>query len=193
MAYDLKPFVLNTNDLVYLLNQINFKPLFDASGNAVVAWDGMTEVRDAHNNVIDLFGLSQQQAWDAYGQGFPSVAAPIGIRDITGFHNNLFGTQAQWGNVDAPFVRSVPADYTNYITNNGAGGASNYGAGGTVVDLMPRIISRTVTTGGVNLLADGNGHYVEWRAARYGSTDTAYTALINASGVNIANSSGHAR
>ena len=35
MAYDLKPFYINANDIAYLLAQINFKPLFDVDGNAV--------------------------------------------------------------------------------------------------------------------------------------------------------------
>ena len=43
----------------------------------------------------------------------------------------------------------------------------------------------------MNLLKDGSNHYVEWRAAKYGTdgtdgTDPAYGALINASGVDIA-------
>jgi Ca2+-binding RTX toxin-like protein len=192
MAYQLKPFVINLNDLSYLLQQVNFKPMFDAQGNAVVNWDGVSAVFDTHNQPFNLTGLSQQQAWDAYGHGFPSVAAPIGIRDVTGFHNNLFGTQAQWGAVEAPFVRSVPADYSNYITSPGANytPGSGTGSGFNVTDLMPRIISRTITTAGVNLLADVNGHYVEWRAAKYGTdgtdgTDPAYGALINASGVDV--------
>jgi Ca2+-binding RTX toxin-like protein len=129
----------------------------------------------------------------AYGVGFPSVTAPIGIRDVSGFHNNLFGTQAQWGMVDVPFERSVPADYGNYVTTPGANytpGSGTGVSGSDVLDYMPRIISRTITTGGVNLLTDANGHFVEWRAAKYGTngtdgTDPAYGALINASGVDV--------
>ena len=177
MAYDLKPFVINTNDLVYLLNQVNFQPLFDASGNAIVAWDGQSIVRDAQNNVVDPTGMTQADAWAAYGHGFPTVSAPIGIRDVTGFHNNLFGTQAMWGAVEATFVRLAPADYGSYITSP----LADYTPGNSVTDLMPRIISRTITTGGVNLLLDGSNHYVTWDAARYGS-DTAYAALINSAG-----------
>lgn len=171
MAYELKPFYLNANDISYLLAQINFHPMFDAAGNAVVAWDGTSPVLDAQGNAYDLTGLSQQQAWDAYGHGFPSVSAPIGIRDVTGFHNNLYGTQAQWGTVGEAFVRLVPADYGNYITTPGANYA-DHSAGNEVIDMMPRIISRTITTGGVNLLKDVNGHFVTFDLALYNSSST---------------------
>ena len=203
------------------------------------------------------------------GHGFPQVSAPIGIRDVTGLHNNLFGTQADWGAVDVPFRREVAADFSNYagisstptasvtIDNTGvvtvtvgstnstfdlsadvtaAAGTNiidtvsinhatgvvtinfvqpalpdpqipaatldlldlnlayqtaldgqvtlqggvlylhdnvghaiaaqtqvlDYAQAGSIFDYMPRIISRTITTAGVNLLQDGNGHYVEW-------------------------------
>ncbi len=36
----LKPFVLNLDDLNFLLKHVTFRPLFDASGNALIAWDG---------------------------------------------------------------------------------------------------------------------------------------------------------
>jgi Ca2+-binding RTX toxin-like protein len=192
MAYQLKPFVINLNDLSYLLQQINFKPMFDAQGNAVVNWDGVSAVFDANNNPYNLAGLTQEQAWTAYGHGFPSVAAPIGIRDVTGFHNNLFGTQAQWGNVDVPFVRSAPADYGNYITSPGANYTPGLGtgtSGSNVIDGAPRMISRTITTGGVNLLVDGAGHFVEWRAALYADPSAAglaYKALVDGAGVDTA-------
>ncbi len=132
------------------------------------------------------------------GSGFPSVSSSIGIRDVSGLHNNLFGTQADWGSVDVPFRRDIAANFDNYLTTAGA----NYGTTvdefgvvtqSSVIDLMPRIISRTITTAGVNLLRDGpgnTGHFVVWDPAKYGTngsdgTDPAYGALINASGVDI--------
>ncbi len=283
MAYDLKPFVINLNDLTYLLAQVNFVPLFDGQGNALVNWDGTSDAFNSKGIAIDLTGLSQQDAWDQYGHGFPQVSAPIGIRDVTGLHNNLFGTQADWGAVDVPFRRDIAADFNNYAAaaasatvtihdggivsvkvgstitdidltadvstaagantvtslsiNNATGmisvnlsnattvaidisanaaykaalggqittqdgalyshdasgtisapgyGLLDYSLAGSIIDYMPRIISRTITTAGVNLLADSNGHYVEWDAARY-TSDSAYAALIEASGVTIAN------
>lgn len=170
--YQPKPFVINLNDLVYLLAQVNFQPMFDAQGNGVVNWNGTSTVFDAKGVAYNIAGLTQQQAWDAYGHGFPQVSAPIGIRDVSGLHNNLFGTQADWGAVDVPFRRDIPADFSNYVTSPGA----NYGTtvSGTVVtqssviDMMPRIISQTIATGGVNLLKDGIGHFVEWDSSKYG-------------------------
>ena len=201
MAYDLKPFVINTNDLVYLLNQINFVPLFDSNirGNALIAFDGSVNAYSSKGILLwdssseavtaDALALGYTTLADL-GKGFPSVSAPIGIRDVTGFYNNLYGTQADWGNVDAPFVRLAPADFNNYVSQAVGGTAGvnavSYAPGVSVIDLMPRIISRTITTGGVNLLVDGTNHYVVWDSVRYGS-DTAYAALINNAGVDTAN------
>jgi hypothetical protein len=42
----LKPFVLNLTDLNFILDQLNFLPLFDASGNAIIGWDGTGAVYD---------------------------------------------------------------------------------------------------------------------------------------------------
>ncbi len=189
-TYQPKPFVINLNDLVYLLAQLNFQPMFDANGNAVVNWDGTSVVFDGKGTAYDLTGLTQQQAWDTYGRGFPQVSSSIGIRDVSGLHNNLFGTQADWGAVDVPFRRDIPADFDNYITTPGANYGTTVDGNGvvtqsSVIDYMPRIISNTITTGGVNLLKDGSGHYVEWDSARYGS-DGAYAAIIDASGVDTA-------
>ncbi|MGL4395241.1 MAG: peroxidase family protein, partial [Hyphomicrobium sp.] len=187
--YQLKPFVINVNDLVYLLAQVNFHPMFDALGNGVVDWDGVTQVFDGRGVAYDITGMTQQQAWDAYGHGFPQVSSPIGIRDVTGLHNNLFGSQADWGAVDVPFRRDIPADFSNYVTSPGANYATSVDGNGvvtqsSVIDYMPRIISSTITTAGVNLLKDSGGHFVEWNAARYAS-DNAYQMLVNTSGVDI--------
>ncbi len=194
MAYDLKPFVINLNDLTYLLAQINFVPLFDgpANSNGIVNFDPLTmDAWDAKGNQIwessTQSGSYKGTALDAnnvalLGHGFPQVSSPIGIRDVTGLHNNLFGTQADWGNVDVPFRRDIAADFTNYVTTPGA----DYTPGNSVIDYMPRIISKTITTGGVHLLTDAGGHYVNWDAARYIS-DGPYATLVNSSGVTIAN------
>ena len=36
----LKPFVINQTDIQFILDQLNFLPLFDESGNAIINWDG---------------------------------------------------------------------------------------------------------------------------------------------------------
>ncbi len=199
--YQPKPFVINLNDLVYLLAQVNFVPLFDgpANSNGIVNFAPATmDAWDAKGNLIwdhvSQTGTYKDVALTPanvalLGQGFPSVSAPIGIRDVSGLHNNLFGTQADWGAVDVPFRRDVPADFSNYVTSPGV----DYSLGTSVTDYMPRIISRTITTAGVNLLTDGpdgTGHYVVWDPAKYGTngtdgTDLAYGTLINGSGVDV--------
>ena len=290
-TYNLKPFYLNSNDIAYLLQQVNFVPLFDGAGtdaNGIVNFNPAS--MDAYNSQGVLLwdhaaGQLTQAALDLgfatagdLGTGFPHVSSPIGIRDVTGLHNNLYGTRADWGAVDVPFRRDVAADFNNYATTGGTakvaidpdtglltisaadgstiavfdvtayapgvnfsdgfvritldtGDASNaaddkvtfvsangtttvvslvssgftgyadaiathivmpnydtvIGANGTifqssVIDYMPRIISRTITTAGVNLLRDGatndSGNFVVWDPARYG-TDAVYTELLN--------------
>ncbi len=195
----LKPFAINLNDLLYLLEQVNFVPLFDANGNGIVNFDPLTmNAYDAKGNPVWDFTtqLGSYQGTPLtignvalLGTGFPQVSAPIGVRDVSGLHNNLFGDQAFWGAFDVPFRRDIPADFNNYVTTPGANYTPGQGtgtSGSDVLDLMPRIISRTITTAGVNLLRDGaSGPFVEWDSARYGS-DTAYAALIDNSGVDTA-------
>lgn len=189
----LKPFVINLNDLKFLLEQVGFVPLFDAAsnGNGLVAFTGATDAWNAKG--VKLWDATTQTltveaealgfaSLADLGTGFPHVSSPIGVRDVSGLHNNLFGTQSDWGAVDVPFRRDVAADFTNYVATPGA----DYTPGANVIDMMPRIISRTITTAGVNLLRDGTGAFVEWDAALYGS-DAAYAAVIDASGVTTAN------
>ena len=117
--------------VAYLLEQVNFVPLFVAatSGNGIVAFDGSI---DAYNSfgvklwdsatqqlTPDALGLGFQTVADL-GTGFPHVSSSIGVRDPSGHYNNLFGSQADWGAVDVPFVRQVAADYTNYVSTTGA-------------------------------------------------------------------------
>ncbi len=196
----LKPFYINLNDLVYLLQQVNFVPLFDgpANSNGLVAFDGSVDAYSATGVLLwdasanagagaltaEALALGYQTLADL-GAGFPHVSAPVGIRDVSGLHNNLFGTQADWGAVDVPFRRDIAADFTNYVTTPGA----DYTPGNDVIDLMPRMISRMITTAGVNLLQDASGAFVEWDPALYASGSAAglaYKALIDGAGVNIA-------
>ncbi len=195
----LKPFVINLNDLLYLLEQVSFVPLFDgpANSNGIVDFDPLTmDAWDAKGNPVWNAG-SQSGSYQGVlldsgnvgllGSGFPHVSSPIGVRDVSGLHNNLFGSQADWGAVDVPFRRDIAADFTNYVTSPGA----DYTPGNNVIDLMPRIITRTITTAGVNLLRDngGTGAFVEWDAALYAAASpegVAYKALIDGAGVDTA-------
>ncbi|MNG23927.1 hypothetical protein D3C84_1085890 [compost metagenome] len=47
-SYILKPFRFNLSDLKFMRDQINFRPLYDADGNAIIAWDGTGTVYDAN-------------------------------------------------------------------------------------------------------------------------------------------------
>ncbi len=74
----LKPFVFNASDLQFILNQINFRPLFDAKGNALINWNGVaptaevtpgnfvTGLFDGHGNLI----WNGVDAQDALGSTF---------------------------------------------------------------------------------------------------------------------------
>ena len=136
-AYVLKPFVINFNDLIYLLKQVNFSPMFNAAGDAIIDWDGVTTVYDGKGQAYDMTGLTTPAlAWAKWGHGFPSVSAAVGIRDVSGLHNNLIGTQQFWGNVDVPFLRTAVADYAHYLGAqvNGSYAQSN---GGFATDFDP--------------------------------------------------------
>jgi hypothetical protein len=180
----LNAFVINLNDITYLLAKVKFVLIFTpTNGNGIVSFDPMT---------MDAWDANGNKAWDhtsqtgsyagvdlssanvsLLGSGFPQVSAPIGIRDVTGYHNNLFGTQADWGTVDVPFVRQIAADYANYVTTPSA----DYTPGHSVIDYMPLISPHD---GRRNLL-QMNGHFVEWNAASMGPTQPRRSSILPAS------------
>ncbi|MEQ1639843.1 MAG: peroxidase family protein, partial [Novosphingobium sp.] len=110
----LKPFVLNASDLAFILKQINFRPLFDAAGNAIVNWTGVGAIYDGHGNQIwdgTTGGLTAQQALDAYGPSYASTTSSQGLRDVSGLNNNLHLINAGYGASDQDFLRTVAAEY----------------------------------------------------------------------------------
>ena len=112
----LKPFVLNLADLDFLLDQVTFLPLFDQGGNAIVAWDGTGAIYDGRHNLIwNGIGLTSEVAIQTYGQSFASTTDLSGIRDVSGLNNNLLLVNAGWGSVDQPFVRTVEANFADYV------------------------------------------------------------------------------
>ena len=183
----LKPFIFNANDLSFLLNNINFRPLFTSTGTAIINWNGVGPVYDGHGAQIwDGTVLTAAQALAQYGSSYTAVTSSIGLRDVTGLNNNLNLVNAQYGTVDQEFLRTVEADYTIdghghvYQGNetgaywaNGTFATQFGGAGGftqpvgtstdytvtvdgngvatmnDIVDYTPRMISLTITTGGV--------------------------------------------
>ncbi|MEQ1538552.1 MAG: peroxidase family protein [Sphingorhabdus sp.] len=134
----LKPFVFNATDLEFILRQINFRPLFDADGNAIINWDGTGAIFDGHANPIwdgysDLLDADGNVLWDnvdgdnvlttdeinaaavvalnLYGPSFPSTTSSYGLRDVAGLNNNLNLVNSTYGTVDQPFLRTVAAQY----------------------------------------------------------------------------------
>ncbi len=92
------------------------------------------------------------------------MSSSIGIRDVSGLHNNLFGTQADWGAVDVPFRRDIAADFTNYVTSPGA----DYTPGTSVIDYHAAHHQPHDHDGWRQPAARmASGHYVNWDSARY--------------------------
>ena len=217
--YNLKPFRFNLSDLTFIRDQINFRPLFDAAGNPVIAWDGTGAVYNSNNM------LTRSVLWDgiyatgatgihnaaeaiaAFGTSYDTITAAQGLREVTGNNNNLHLTNHYWGAVDQPFMQSVPPDFTQYIKPVAPGADAFYGnkvfgstttglldytksgdvigtpaieghAGTSIVDYTPRMISRTITTGGATPLQDPTGQVVHFYQAQYDS-DPIYAALVD--------------
>jgi len=118
--YILKPFRFNLTDLNFLRDQIDFRPLFDAAGNAIIAWDGTGAIYDAKHNQYatinpDGTPMSPAEAIAAYGQSYASVTASQGLRDPSGLNNNLYLVNATWGAVDQPFLQRTQVVYDQYV------------------------------------------------------------------------------
>ncbi|MEN9410838.1 MAG: hypothetical protein RL216_2812, partial [Pseudomonadota bacterium] len=198
----LKPFVLNQTDLEFILAQLDFVPLFDANGDAVINWNGTGAVYDTAGQVIwDPAGrttysfngvtLTSANVVDVLGHSFPTSTTLMGLREQTGVHNNLnAGEPTQtWGVSGATFIRLVPANFWDYVST------VDYTPNANVTDATPRMISRTITTGGMVLLEDAGGQIVYWSSDRY-AAEPAYKAMIdawNADPANVANAIDTAR
>ena len=129
----LKPFVFNLDDLEFLLRQVNFRPLFDAAGNAIINWDGVGSVYDGYGVLIGTGGaiagdVDSLAAIETYGRSYASTTDFSGIRDVSGFNNNLLRVHAYWGAVEQPFLRTVAANYANFTSAIDPSVALSYGA-----------------------------------------------------------------
>lgn len=178
-SYILKPFRFNLSDLNFMRDQINFRPLYDADGNAIIAWDGTGTVYDA-NHVAYADQGSAAANIAAYGQSYASVTASQGLRDPSGLNNNLYLVNATWGAADQPFLQRTQVVYDQYVKPLDASdpnafyalkfasspnpAAADYTKRGddlstpnvneaspvqNVVDYTPRMISQLVVTAGV--------------------------------------------
>ncbi len=71
--------------------------------------------------------MTAEAAIAAFGQSYASTTDFSGIRDVSGLNNNLLKVNAEWGAVDQPFVRTVPANYANYTQAVAPGVTGSYG------------------------------------------------------------------
>ena len=184
--FQLKPFTFNIADLNFMRDQVNFSPLFDVAGNAIIAWNGVGAVyNDKHVLYADMGSAAANIT--AYGTSYDSATAAQGLRDVTGLNNNLFLANATWGSVDQPFMQRVQANFEGYVKAHVAGDAGSFyanksftlsvsqqailatqlvngpdylktatHAGHSVVDYTPRMISQLITTGGATPLQASN-------------------------------------
>ncbi|RYF03050.1 MAG: heme peroxidase, partial [Oxalobacteraceae bacterium] len=126
----LKPFVLDGTDLTFLLDQVTFRPLFDAGGNALINWNGVGAIYDSHHQLIwNGQGLSAADAVTQFGTSYYSSVDLAGLRDPSGNNNNLLLANATWGAVDQPFGRIAQANYHDYVTINRGGDTEAFAAG----------------------------------------------------------------
>ncbi len=114
----LKPFVIDATDIQFILDQLNFIPLFDSLGNAIINWDGTGTVHDNKGRAYTGGTLPTDAASIAAiaiaGTSYQSTTDLAGLRDVSGMNNNLSLVNANYGAVDQIFTRSAAADYANY-------------------------------------------------------------------------------
>jgi len=156
----LKPFVINQTDLDFILSQLNFLPLFDSAGNAIILWDGTGSVYDSKGRLIGTGGAvagdaASLAALAQYGGSYQSVTDLAGLRDVTGLNNNLSLVNAEWGSVDQIFTRSAAADYAGYSPIMQAVAEQAYAAAKTYY----KSYSDGTTSGGFNLNGTLNTDY----------------------------------
>jgi Ca2+-binding RTX toxin-like protein len=132
----LKPFMINQTDIQFILDQINFVPLFNAEGDIIVAWNGTGSVYDINGALIGTGGQiagdpASLAAIEAYGASYQNVTDLAGTRDVSGFWNNLSPQLSHYGDTGQIFPRLVLADYLNYLQQ--ATGAPTTGPVVTIV------------------------------------------------------------
>ncbi|NOU24393.1 MAG: heme peroxidase, partial [Methylotenera sp.] len=123
--YTLKPYSFNFRDMEFLTKQINFRPLFDVNGNALIAWNGTGAINDVNGNQIwngvyevDLNAPGIHNAAEAiaaYGQSYASYTASQGLRNVSGEFNNLYLENALWGANDTPFLQRTQVIFDQYV------------------------------------------------------------------------------
>ncbi|MFG1298724.1 peroxidase family protein [Xanthobacter sp. V3C-3] len=137
------------NDLEFILQQIKI-----AEANA--AGIPLTEIRlDANGNVIADPAWYTSPAFDpAAPRAIPDPHTPYGLRTVDGSYNNIVEGREHWGAADQPMPRMLTPDFRDdadgdsFDANGPAPGGvvtnTDYGAGGNVADVDPRLISNLV-------------------------------------------------
>jgi hypothetical protein len=132
-SFQLKAFRINLTDLNFIRDQVNFKPLFDSIGNALINWDGTTDAYDGagvmlYEAIPNLLPTSPEalQAVIDWGTSYSSVTASEGVRDVTGLHNNLLAINQYWGAADQAFMQTVAPDFGNYIKPMASGSLGSF-------------------------------------------------------------------
>ncbi len=119
ISKSLKPFVINNTDIQFLIDQVNFRPLFDATGNVIVAWDGTGPVFDFFGNrYADQGSAAANLA--KWGQSYQNFTDLSGTRDVSGFWNNLTPELRHYGDTGFAFPRMIDASYSNYLKQSTA-------------------------------------------------------------------------
>ncbi|BAN49815.1 peroxidase family protein [Metapseudomonas resinovorans] len=174
--YSLKSFTLNQKDISFLLQQVAFPTLrvvgYDTDGTALfgyIAADGTTHVLGADGSFDPLAMPAGESLW------YNGARDPIGLRNVSGYFNNLTHDGHAWGSFGQDFIRLTLPDYSHYVRQNvdnaawlqylashpdaDIANATPYAdPSASVVDYTPRMISQTIASAGVVFARDAQGH-----------------------------------
>lgn len=184
--YALKSFSLNQEDVLFLLQQVEFPTLrvvgYDSNGQALYGYTG----GDGVVHILGVMGSFDPLAVpDGVSVWYNGARDPIGLRNVSGEFNNLTQDGHQWGAFNQTFIRLTHADYSHYVHQNLSNAALNNphfavpngsalqedssslyaNPDASLVDYTPRMISQTVVSGGVTFATDANGHILHTTAA----------------------------
>ena len=126
-----KPFNFNLNDVEFLRDQINFRPLFYMSANGLaplINWNGIGPIYDQLGSFLWdgttlLTGMTYTagtrtidptSAIGIFGASYASVLDIAGLREVSGKFNNLTPGNADWGAIDQKFIRLANSDAAHY-------------------------------------------------------------------------------
>ena len=199
----IRSFTFNATDIQFLLDQLNFKPLFtkDANGvlTAVINWDGTYPVYDASGAALPMLATPALNL-AAYGASYASYLDYSGLRQVTGMYNNLLPGQQAWGAQGQDFTRQAAADFSHYLkqalstvvtalTNRTTLTSDvaktvpgSFTPLGTTVTLTLNEIDRTITA---TTTSTSDGHHLVVSVNAVTGTITTETLLVDANGAQV--------